>query len=389
MSIFTEKEGMKSLYDVLGVPKDAGADVIRAAYRKLALKHHPDKGGDPEKFKEISKANEVLSDEGRRKMYDMTGSTDEEGGPGRGDGGPGGGMPFPFPFDLGAMFGGMFGGGGFGGGGGGPGRRSGQQARRPKAPPKVQEIPISLRDFYHGKTIKMQFERKRFCEGCKGEGAAEWETCGPCRGTGQVQRMFMMGPGMQTIMHGPCDSCKGEGRSVKKACDTCDGARLVAQHRKVDVVIEPGMRPGEAIVFPRECSDQLEYEEAGDLHIVLVQGQEEGETFVRLGGGSSDDLGTEVTIGLCDALTGCSVVREGHPGHPGGLRMELPAGVQNGEVVRIAGEGMPVRGPIDGRRGDLHVRVRVVMTESEKGILQSGEARAKLRELFGGGGVTA
>jgi DnaJ-class molecular chaperone len=144
MSIFTEKEGMKSLYDVLGVPKDAGADVIRAAYRKLALKHHPDKGGDPEKFKEISKANEVLSDEGRRKMYDMTGSTDEEGAPGGGGngGGPGGGMPFPFPFDLGAMFGGMFGGGGGFGGVPGGGRGGGQQGRRrPKDPPKVQEIP--------------------------------------------------------------------------------------------------------------------------------------------------------------------------------------------------------------------------------------------------------
>jgi DnaJ homolog subfamily A member 2 len=380
---------MKSLYDVLGVPKDASADAIRAAYRKLALKHHPDKGGDPEKFKEISKANEVLSDEGRRKMYDMTGSTDEDGSVGSGGpfgaGGPGGGMPFPFPFDLGAMFGGMFGGGGMrGGGGGGAG---GTKQRRGKAPPKIHETPISLRDFYHGKTIKMQFERKKFCDGCKGEGAAEWETCGPCRGTGQVQRIFMMGPGMQTIMHGACDVCKGAGRSVKRACDVCEGARLVAQHRNVDVVIEPGMRPGETIVFARECSDQLEYEEAGDLHIVLIQGQEEGETFVRLGAGGSDDLGTEVSIGLCDALTGCTMIREGHPGHPEGLRVELPSGVQNGEVVRIAGEGMPV--PRSNRRGDLHVRVRVVMTESEKSVLASHDARAKLRELFGGGGIAA
>lgn len=366
---------MKNLYDVLGVPKNASADQIRVAYKKLALKHHPDKGGDPEKFKEISKANEVLSDEERRKMYDMTGSTDEE-GPGGGPGGHGGGMPFPFPFDLGAMFGGMFGGGMRGGAG--PG---GARQRRGKAPPKVHEAPISLRDFYHGKTIRMQFERKKFCEGCKGDGAAEWETCGPCRGTGQVQRIFMMGPGMQSIMHGPCEACKGEGRSVKRACEVCDGGKLVAQHRTVDVVIEPGMRPGETIVFPRECSDQLEYEEAGDLHIVLVQGQEEGETFMRLGA-APDDLGTEVTIGLCDALTGCSLLRMGHPGHPEGLRVELPSGVQNGEVVRVAGEGMPVKNGA-GRKGDLHVRVKVVMTESEKGVLAAPEARAKLRELFG------
>jgi DnaJ family protein A protein 2 len=362
---------MKDLYEVLGVARDAGGDAIKAAYRKLALKHHPDKGGDPEAFKEISKAYEVLSDDGRRKMYDITGSEEEMDvrGEGRGFGG-GGGMPFPFPFDLGSMFG-MF--------GGGPGGQR-QAPRRGKAPPKIHETPISLHDFYHGKTIKMQYERKRFCDGCKGAGVEEWESCGGCGGAGQVQRVLMLGPGMQTIMRGPCEACKGEGRRVKKACGECDGARLINQQRKVDVVIEPGMRPGENIVFSRECSDQIEYDEAGDLHIILVDGHIEGATFTRLVH-SPDDMGTDVTIGVCDGLTGCTVVQKGHPGHPEGLTLTIPAGVQNGEIVKVLGEGMPLRGGA-GRHGDLHVRVRVVMTESEKGALADAGVRAQIRAVF-------
>lgn len=369
---------MKDLYNVLGVARDASGDAIKSAYRKLALKHHPDKGGDPEKFKEITKAYEVLSDEGRRKMYDVTGSEEEmdmRGGEGRG----GGGMPFPFPFDLGAMFG-MF------GGGGGPGGPR-QAPRRGKAPPKIHETPISLHDFYHGKTIKMQYERKRFCDGCKGSGAEDWEPCGGCGGAGQVQRVMMLGPGMQTIMRGPCDACKGDGRKVKKVCGECDGARLINQQRKVDVVIEPGMRPGENIIFPRECSDQVEYEEAGDLHIILVDGHVEGVNFIRLAT-APDDMGTEVAIGVCDALTGCTVVQQGHPGHPQGLTLEIPAGVQNGEVVKVTGEGMPVRGGA-GRRGDLHVRVKVVMTESEKAALADADVRAQIRAVFSSAGAGA
>jgi DnaJ-class molecular chaperone len=174
---------------------------------------------------------------------------------------------------------------------------------------------------------------------------------------------------------------------VKKVCGECDGARLINQQRKVDVVIEPGMRPGENIIFPRECSDQVEYEEAGDLHIILVDGHVEGVNFIRLAT-APDDMGTEVAIGVCDALTGCTVVQQGHPGHPQGLTLEIPAGVQNGEVVKVAGEGMPVRGGA-GRRGDLHVRVKVVMKESEKVALADAGVRAQIRAVFSSAGAAA
>jgi DnaJ-class molecular chaperone len=379
---------MKSLYDILELPRTASAAEIKAVYRRLALVHHPDKGGDPERFKEITRAYEVLGDEGRRKVYDVTGSEDDIDvrGEGRGFGaGMGGGMPpFPFPFDLGAMFGGMFGGGGGGGMGipGGPsvGRRA-PPPRNRKAPPKLHETPISLYDYYHGKTITMQYERKKFCGGCKGEGATEWEACGDCRGSGQVQKIFMMGPGMQTIMHGPCEHCKGVGRRVKTECVECKGVRFVAQQRTVEVVIEPGMRPGESIIFPGECSDQLEYDEAGDLHILLVQAHEEGAAFVRMDA-NLDTLITDVSIGMCDALVGTTVKRTGHPGYANGLEIVLPAGVINGQVVKIAEEGMPLRGT--GRKGDLHVHVKVSMTESEKEALADPAIREQIRTIFHG-----
>ncbi len=364
---------MSSLYDVLNVERGADANTIRKAYMKLAREHHPDKGGDAELFKKIQKAYEVLSDDQRREMYDATGH-DGEGAP---EGGGGGGGPFgggmPFPFDLGAMFGGMF--GGMGGMGGGPGRR-GPQRKGMKAPPKIHEMPISLWDFYHGKTIKIQFERQKFCETCKGEGAEEFETCGGCQGSGMMRRMVMMGPGMQGIMQGPCDACRGEGKKVKKTCSTCKGKQFITQEKNLDVVIEPGMRPGETIIFSRECSDQHDYMEAGDVHIVLHQADEDG-AFKR-GGGGRDDLMTERTITLKSALVGSSERLEGHPGHPQGLVVEIPAGVQNGEVLVIPGEGMPIRQ--GGGRGALHVRVRVTVTEAEKEVLKAkGE---EIRSLF-------
>ena len=373
---------MRSLYESLELPRTASAAEIKASYRRLALVHHPDKGGDPEKFKEITKAYEVLGDDSRRKLYDITGSEEDMDirGEGRGFGaGMGGGMPpFPFPFDLGAMLGGMFG-GGMGGPGGGS-RRGGEGGQRmKKAPPKLHETPISLHDYYHGKKITMQYERKKFCGGCKGAGATEWETCGGCGGSGQVQKVFMMGPGMQGMMHGPCDVCRGAGRRVKTECAECKSSRFISQQRTVEVVIEPGMRPGEAIVFPGECSDQLEYEEAGDLHILLVQAHEDGAAFVRMES-NLDVLTTEVSIGVCDALVGTTVKVEGHPGHAGGLEIVIPAGVMNGEVVKIAGEGMPVRGA--GRKGDLHVHVTVRMKESEKRVLADPSIREQIRALF-------
>jgi DnaJ family protein A protein 2 len=353
---------MPSLYDALGVARDASADDIKKAYRKLALSNHPDKGGDPEKFKTISHAYEVLSDDQRKMMYDQTGSDQELS--------EGGGMPFnPFggggiPFDIGNLFG-MF-------GPGGPGGPQQQKRRGAKAPPKVHEMPISLWDYYHGKRIKIQFERQKFCVSCKGEGAENYEPCKGCGGSGTKQQIIMMGP-MHAITQRPCEDCSATGRRASAPCKGCNGKKFSSHEKVLEISVSPGMRPKEMIVFPQECSDNHDFLESGDVHIILQEADEDIR-FKRVGG---DDLFVGTTIGLRDALLGCKERFDGHPGHPQGLEIEIPVGVQNGDVIIVVGEGMPKKG---GGRGDIRLSVSVKATDAEKSLLKAG--REKVLEVF-------
>jgi len=359
----------ESLYDILGVGRQADVNEIKSAYKKLAVKHHPDKGGNEETFKKISRAHEVLSDDTRRAIYDQTGSEDGQMNEVPfGQGGPFGGMPFGFPFDMSHMFGGMF---------QGQGQGQGRQ-RRGKAPPKVHEMPISLMDFYHGKKVTVQFERQRFCTGCKGDGSEGYETCGECGGSGFKQSVMMIGPGMHAVTKGPCMACQGNGKKSTRQCGTCQGKKFQIQEKKLEVVIEPGMKPGDTIIFPRECSDQHEYTEPGDVHIVF-QAADEDSGFMR----SGDDLLIGVQIGLRQALLGSEEVVKGHPAHLEGLYVTIPAGVQNGETVVVADEGMPRRGAQGAKgHGSLRVLVTVQVTSAEKEALVKPEAIETLRRLF-------
>ena len=364
-----------SLYDRLGVARGADGGEIRKAYMKLARTHHPDKGGDVEEFKHIQRAYEVLSDEKRRSFYDATGQEEEGAGGGGGPGPGGGGMPFPFPFDLGGLFGGM---GGMGGmfGPGGP-RRPQQQQKAPKGPPKIHQMPVSLWDYYHGKRVKIQFERQRFCVGCKGVGAESFETCGGCGGSGGIEQRIQIGPGMMAVTRAPCGACEGRGKRVAKVCGTCEGKKFQTEEKVLEVVIQPGMVPGDVIKFEKECSDQEDYEEPGDVHIVLQSADEEGLRF-RRSPLNAHDLVVQLTASLTDSLLGSEQVVEGHPGHPEGLSIKIPVGVQNKERIEVAGEGMIRRaGPAGAgtssfEQGTLHVIVDVRATAAEKEKLMAG-----------------
>lgn len=359
---------MPSLYERLGVERGADTNEIRKAYMVAARTHHPDKGGDPEKFKEIQKAYEILSDGQKRAIYDQTGQEHNAAEPDHSDGMPFG-MPFnPFsgqgvPFDIGSLFG-MF-------GAHGPQGPQGQGPRGHKPPPKVHELPISLRDFYHGKQIRIQFERQKFCEACKGSGAESYSSCGGCGGSGVKQQMMMMGPGMNVMMRGPCDTCSGNGKRVASVCKSCTGKKTVTQEKVLDFRIEPGMKPGDIIQFLNECSDQPEFSERGDVHIHL-QEADDASRFKRVG----DDLRATTQIGLKDALLGCKERMDTHPAHPQGLMIEIPAGVQNGDVITIEGEGMPR----NGGRGSLYIVVNVVATDTEKECLR--KSRTVIEEMF-------
>jgi DnaJ family protein A protein 2 len=357
---------MASLYDKLGVPRSADATEIKKAYRKLAMTHHPDKGGNPEEFKVIQHAYEVLTDDQKRAIYDQTG---QELNGAQDDGIPfAGGMPFPMggmPFDLGSMFG-MF-------GPRGPGPQ--QQQKQPKGPPKIHEIPISLWDYYHGKELFIKFERQKFCEACTGSGAESYESCRGCNGSGVKQKIMMLGPGMAAQVQGPCDECGGGGKRVLATCKACSGKKFKGQEKSLTAKITPGMRPGETLLFSRECSDQQEYMEPGDVHINL---QEADETirFSRIPG--TDDLQTTVQISLKESLLGCTQRIETHPGHPAGLVVTVPCGTQNRETLVLSGEGMPQK---RGGRGALHVNVVVNVTPSDREMLVA--KKQELQVLLG------
>jgi len=363
---------MPSLYDVLGVSRSASEDEIKKAYRKLALQHHPDKGGNEEKFKELQKSYDILSDERKRSIYDQTGQESNED---LSDGIPfSGGMPFhmgpnPFgmPFDIGSMFG-MF----------GPQKNGGPRQQTPmgKGPPKIHEIPISLSDFYHGKDIHIKFERQKFCESCKGSGAEKYDTCGGCGGGGVKVRHIMMGPGMMAQMQGPCGACGGEGAKVLEVCGTCRGSKRINEKKTLEVKVPAGSMEGEVLIFPEACSEVPDYEKAGDLHFQISRAT--GGTWARSGPGGRH-LETEVVLCLGEGLLGGQVELEDHPSGET-MVVQIPPGCFSGDVLCLTGHGMPVKG--SSQNGDLYLKIKVVVKGTERDTLVS--AQGLLKPIFEG-----
>lgn len=233
-------------YDFLGVSKTASQDEIKKAFRKKALKEHPDKGGDPEKFKDISIAYETLSDPEKRQLYDQYG---EEGVR------DGGGMPAGMDiFDI------------------LQGRMGGGQQRGPKKGKSVMHpVKATLEDLYNGKTSKIVISRDRLCSKCDGKGGkGNTQKCSGCNGRGMVTKMKMIGPGMYTQSTGPCDDCGGQGEKIseKDRCTTCKGAKVLKEKKVVEVSVEKGAPHGEKYVFHGEA-DEFPGIEAGDVVIVV------------------------------------------------------------------------------------------------------------------------
>jgi DnaJ-class molecular chaperone len=367
---------MPDLYQVLGVSRDADDRTIKKAYMDLARTHHPDKGGDTEKFKEIQHAYGVVSDADKRRMYDMTGQDNPSGpppfGPGQGPFGGmpfggmpfgmGGGMPFGMNVDIGGMFGAMFGG-------------QKKQGRRQRGSNKTQEIFLSLHDFYFGKSLRFDLNRDAFCQSCNGQGCVNWKTCEGCRGTCVKENLMQIGPGMMAVNRSPCGACNAEGKIKGTACEPCGGKGLVKQSKVLEHQIRAGASVGDVITFEGMCSDHLDFEKAGDVMIRLCVADEQLD-LVRDG----TSLHYSCSISLADSLVGCVRNVMSHPGHPS-LEVSIPCGTQNGEVIVIKGLGMPL-GHAGTGFGDLYIKVEVTVNDAERKALTN--SKAIIQSLFTG-----
>lgn len=332
-------------YDLIGVDPGAGDDEIKKAYRKKALRLHPDKGGDPEQFKELTHAYEVLSDSNKRAVYDQAGKAGLEGG-----GGMGGGM------DTSDLFSQLFGGGGgfFGGGGPGGGRNQGPR----KGKDLVHRIAVTLEDLYKGKVQKLALSKSVICKPCDGRGGKKGSvtTCTSCRGQGVKVMLRQLGPMMQQIQQ-PCNECDGTGEMMnpKDRCKTCNGKKTISERKVLEVHIDKGMKSGQQIKFAGE-SDQAPGVVPGDVVIVLEE--KPHARFERKG----DDLFAEAEIDLLTALGGGEFGIEHLDDRA--LQVTIVPGeiIKPGAMKVISGQGMPSYRHHE--LGDLYVRINVKFPES-------------------------
>ncbi|KAI9510396.1 DnaJ-domain-containing protein [Russula earlei] len=263
-------------YDLLEVQPDATESDLKKAYRKKALRLHPDKGGDPELFKEVTHAYEVLSDPQKRSIYDTRGEA------GLSESGGMGGMD---PQDL---FSQLFGGGG-----------SRNQGPR-KSKDLVHRVHVSLEDLYKGKTTKLALTRNIICQKCDGRGGKEGAVrpCGSCQGRGVRVTLRQMGPMIQQLQQ-PCEECSGTGEIInhRDKCKNCNARKVVSEKKMLEVHVDKGMKGGQTITFTGE-SDQAPGVTPGDVIIVIEE--KPHERFKR----NENNLMTDVEIDLLTALGG-------------------------------------------------------------------------------------
>ncbi len=346
----------RDYYEVLGVSKDASAQELKKAYRRVAMKHHPDRNpGDKEsedKFKEASEAYEVLSDEQKRAAYDQFGHAGVDGQGGMGGGAGAGGFG-NFSDIFGDVFGDIFG----GAAGGGRGRRGGPS----RGSDLRYTLDLSLEDAVRGSQVQIKVPTLVACGTCDGSGAKPGSkpvTCSTCGGVGQVR----MQQGFFSVQQ-TCPSCHGRGTVISDPCGSCHGQGRVEETKTLSVKVPPGVDTGDRIRLSGEGEAGMEGGPAGDLYVQI--NVKEHEIFTRDG----RDLYCEVPIDFVQATLGGEIEV---PTLDGRVKLKVPAETQTGKLFRLRGKGVtPVRG---GPAGDLMCRVvletPVNLTNKQKDLLQ-------------------
>ena len=354
----------RDYYEVLGVSKDASADEIKKAFRKLAVKYHPDKdGGDETKFKEANEAYEVLKDAQKRQRYDQFGHA----GVGGSSGGGYGGNPFEgfssqgFDFNfgdggLGDIFGQFFGGGG-------------QTQRGPVRGRDVEtQIQLSFEEAVFGVERELSFEMEDECSHCKGttvEPGHDMKTCPTCQGAGQQMRVMntMFGAIQQAVT---CETCKGRGKVPEKVCTVCAGRGTERRKQTVTLKVPAGIDDG-ATIRLKERGEAMANGPKGDLYVhIRVKAHKK---FTREG----DLILSEEHVGMIDAALGTEIDVETVDGK---VRMKVPAGTQSGTDFKLSGHGVP---HLRSERRGAHIVQIIVDTPTKL-----SKKQRELLEQFGG-----
>ena len=356
----------RDYYEVLGVSKDATADEIKKAYRKMAIKYHPDKNPGnkeaEEKFKEAAEAYDVLSNADKKARYDRFGHQGMNGGFGGGAQGFGGGFSMD---DIFSRFGDIFGGGGFGDAFGGGFGGSSRGGRRVSKGTNIRiRVKVSLHDMIHGVEKKIKINKLVACRHCNGKGAeseADIKTCPTCHGTGTVTRVVQSFLGqMQT--QSQCPTCGGTGKVISRPCSHCHGSGLEKASEEIRFNIPAGVMEGMQLTVSGKGNAAKNGGINGDLLVVIEE--EKDENLQRDG----NDLIYSLFISVPDAILGCSAEV---PYIDGKLKIKIEPGTQSGKILRLRGKGIPNVNSYGS--GDLLVYVQVWMpkklSRKEKDII--------------------
>ncbi|MBQ1227213.1 MAG: molecular chaperone DnaJ [Alistipes sp.] len=342
----------RDYYEVLGVARNANADEIKKAYRKAAIKYHPDKNpGDKEaeeKFKEAAEAYDVLSNQDKRARYDQFGHAGMSGAAGGGFGGGGfGGFSME---DIFSQFGDIFGGhfGGFGGGSRGGARVSRGSDIRVK-------VKLTLSEIANGTTKKLKINKTIACDKCGGTGAKDsssYATCSTCNGSGYVTRVENTFFGrMQT--QGVCPTCGGSGKIITAKCDKCGGEGVVRGEEVVEIKIPAGVGEGMAVTVSGKGNAARQGGIAGDL-LVMIE-EEHNPELIRDG----NDLIHNLNLTVTTCILGGEVEV---PTIDGRAKIKIPAGTHAGKVFRLRGKGLP---DVNGYgRGDILIVVDITIPDT-------------------------
>ncbi|RXE65469.1 molecular chaperone DnaJ [Muribaculaceae bacterium Isolate-007 (NCI)] len=351
-------DNKRDYYEVLGVEKNATPEQLKKAYRKLALKYHPDKNpGDKaaeEKFKEAAEAYDVLSDPDKRAKYDQWGPSMGPTGFGGGGGGfHAGGMSME---DIFAHFGDIFGGGSYGGFGGFGSAAGGAPRRRrqPKGSDLRIKVKLTLSELATGVTKKLKIPRFVQCQHCNGTGAKDgtaFQTCQRCHGSGvieHVQQTFL-GPMQSTST---CPDCQGEGKTITLKCQYCNGEGIVRQEEVVEFTIPAGVSDGMTLQLKGKGNAARHGGVNGDLLVVIEEIPD--PELIRDG----NDVVYNLMLDIPTATLGGSVEV---PTITGKARVKIPAGTQPGKVLRLRGKGLP--SPEGYGSGDELINIMVYIPE--------------------------